>query len=115
MAGDGQRVSPFESIKHVDEADEFWSARELSKLLSYSLWQNFDAVIERAKTACTHSGHKVEDRFIDVNRVIEGDRWGKQTISDVQVSRYACYLVVQNADPSRRGQPGPSADGQASA
>lgn len=102
MAGDDRRISPFESIKHVDEAGEFWSARELSKLLGYSLWQNFEAAIERAKTACTNSGHNVEDHFIDVNRVIEGGRWGKQTISDVQLSRYACYLIVQNADPSKR-------------
>lgn len=97
-----QRVSPFELIKHMDEHGEFWSARELAKLLGYRLWQNFVAAIERAKAACVNTDAEVENHFIETNKVIEGGRWGEQTIKDYQLSRYACYLIVQNADPSKR-------------
>jgi DNA-damage-inducible protein D len=95
-------ISPFERIKHTDEAGEYWSARELAKLLGYSGWQRFSDVIERAKTACENSGHAVSDHFIGTVNMIEVGKGAHRRIDDFHLSRYACYLIVQNADPSKR-------------
>lgn len=97
----GGRIPPFDAIQHVDEHGEYWSARELAKLLGYALWQNVESAIERARTACEKASHPITDHFIAINKVMEGGRWGKRTIKDYQLSRDACYLIVQNSDPSK--------------
>ena len=78
---------------------ECWSARELQKLLGYSLWQNFTNVISKAKTACENVGQPVTDHFIDVNKMIMDGKGAQREVDEVMLTRYACYLVAQNGDP----------------
>ncbi len=95
-------LSIFEQIKRIDENDnEYWSARELAKALNYSDYRNFKVVVEKAKKACKHSGHKVSDHVVDVNDMIEIGKGAKRQLDSFKLSRYACYLIVQNADPSK--------------
>lgn len=92
----------FESIKAIDEnGHEYWGARKLSKILEYSEYRHFLPVIERAKEACNNSGHAVSDHFEDYLEEIEHGKGAKQVYESVKLSRYACYLIVQNADPSK--------------
>src|SRR6185369_8270226 len=92
-------VSPFESIRRTDEdGNEFWSARDLSKVLGYARWERFKNAIEKAEAACTNSGYSVEAHFSHVGNMIETGKGARREIEDVLRSRYACYLIVQNAD-----------------
>lgn len=92
----------FESIKESDEnGNEYWGARKLSKVLEYSEFRHFSPVIERAKEACSNSGHSVSDHFEDYLEEIVHGKGAKQEYESVKLSRYACYLVVQNADPGK--------------
>lgn len=92
----------FESIKELDEnGSEYWGARKLSKVLEYSEFRHFLPVIERAKDACTNSGHELADHFEDYLEEIVHGKGAKQNYESVKLSRYACYLIVQNADPSK--------------
>ncbi len=94
--------SPFEAIKHTtDEGAEYWSARELAPVLDYSRWQRFWPVIERAMVACSNSGQALEDHFTRVGKMIEIGKGAQRIVDDWLLSRYACYLVVQNADPEK--------------
>lgn len=94
--------SPFEQIRHTDEhGDEWWSARELAELLTYK-WQNFENVIQKAKAACEKSGNDIESHFTASSKVTTGGKHGMQTLSDIRLTRYACYLVAQNADPTQK-------------
>lgn len=95
-------ISPFESIRRTDdEGHEYWSARELSKVLGYARWDKFKNAIEKAEAACTNSGYSVEDHFSHVGNMIETGKGAHRKVEDVLLSRYACYLIVQNADPSK--------------
>ncbi len=95
-------VSPFEAIRRESEdGSEYWSARDLAKILSYALWQKFRNVIEKAEEACENSGQAVSDHFIQVDKMIEVGKRAKRRIEDFHLSRYACYLLIQNADPSK--------------
>ncbi len=97
-----KKSSIFEQIKESDEnGNEFWSARKLSKILDYSEFRNFIPVIERAKEACLNSNQKISDHFVDVHDMVEIGSGAKRAVDDVKLSRYACYLIVQNADPSK--------------
>ena len=92
----------FESIKEIDEnGNEYWGARKLAKVLEYSEFRHFLPVVERAKEACNNSGHSVADHFEDYLEEIEHGKGAKQKYDSVKLSRYACYLIVQNADPSK--------------
>lgn len=92
----------FENIKHMDEyGNEFWFARELQKVLEYKEWRNFKVVIDKAITSCENSNFNVYDHFVEVNKMIELGKTAKRKIVEYKLSRYACYLIVQNADPSK--------------
>ena len=95
-------TSPFDGIRHEDEhRKEFWSARELYKLLGYSTWQKFQKAIEQAQIACENSEQAVSDHFnLQVKMIIAG-KGSKRKTDDYRLSRYACYLIVQNADPNK--------------
>lgn len=97
-----QHHETFESIRQFDaEGNEFWIARQLAKVLEYSEYRHFQPVIERAKDSCRNSGHAVEDHFEDVLDMVDIGSGAKRQISDIRLSRYACYLIVQNGDPSK--------------
>ena len=92
----------FENIKHIDEyGNEFWYARELQKVLEYKEWKNFKVVIDKAIMSCKNSEFNVFNHFVEVNKMIELGKIAKRKILDYKLSRYACYLIVQNADPSK--------------
>jgi len=92
----------FEQIRQVDEyGNEFWSARDLGKVLEYSEFRHFIPVIDRAKEACRNSGQTVSDHFEDILEMIELGKTAKRGVDSMKLSRYACYLIVQNADPSK--------------
>ncbi|MBA3027764.1 MAG: DNA damage-inducible protein D [Desulfobacteraceae bacterium] len=98
----GTHLSPFERIKRTNDAGmEFWSSREFSEILGYGDYRNFEAVIERAKLSCFNSGHRIEDHFVDVTEMIEIGKGGQRAVKTVLLSRYACYLAIQNADPKK--------------
>jgi DNA-damage-inducible protein D len=92
----------FEGIRQVDEAgNEFWSARQLGKVLEYSEYRHFLPVIAKAREACKASGYAVLDHFEDILEMVEIGSGAQREIEDVRLSRYACYLIVQNGDPSK--------------
>lgn len=94
--------SLFESIRHSNEyGQEFWYARELQIALEYKQWRRFCNVIDKAKIACESSGNAVSDHFADVGKIIEAGVTHRD-IGDIQLSRYACYLIVQNGDPRKK-------------
>jgi DNA-damage-inducible protein D len=92
----------FESIKKLDENGvEYWTARELMTVLNYSLWQNFEAVINKAKQSCVNSRQLPQDHFIDINKMVELAKKAIRNIKDYKIDRYACYLIAQNGDPTK--------------
>ncbi len=92
----------FEQIKEIDEkGNEFWGARKLSKILEYSEFRHFLPVVERAKDACKNSGQEIADHFEDYLEEIIHGKGAKQDYPSIKLSRYACYLIVQNADPTK--------------
>ncbi len=95
-------ASPFEAIRHeTADGAEYWSARELAPLLEYSRWENFRQAVDRAVLACRNSQEEPTDHFRETTKMIATGKGAQRRIADVQLSRYACYLVVQNADPAK--------------
>jgi DNA-damage-inducible protein D len=98
----GGHLSPFERIKRTNDAGmEFWSSRDFSEILGSGDYRNFEGVIEKAKMACFNSGHHLEDHFVDVTEMVAIGSGAERPIKTVLLSRYACYLVIQNADPKK--------------
>jgi DNA-damage-inducible protein D len=97
-----QAGSVFEQIKRTDQkGNEFWSARDLAKVFEYSEYRHFIPAIKRAKEACINSGQQEGDHFEDILEMIELGKGARREVDNVKLSRYACYLIVQNADPSK--------------
>ena len=92
----------FDDIKHIDEfGNEYWEARELMLALEYSKWEHFAKVINKAKISCKLSGANVEDHFPVKGKTIKMPKGATKEVLDYKLSRYACYLIVQNASPVR--------------
>lgn len=92
----------FEGIKQTNSAgEEFWLARQLGKILDYSEYRNFLPVIEKAKKSCANSGQPVSDHFVEIHEMIEIGKGGQREMPSYALSRYACYLIVQNGDPGK--------------
>ncbi len=96
-----QEYKSFEAIKHTaDDGTEFWYARELSEILEYVQWRNFSKVLERAMLACKNSGYEIVNHFADVSKIVEAGATTKP-VADFKLTRFACYLIVQNGDPRK--------------
>ncbi|WP_263289140.1 DNA damage-inducible protein D [Pseudomonas sp. GL-B-12] len=92
----------FEGLKHLsNDGFEYWSARELAPLLEYREWRNFENVIGKAIQACELSNHLVTNHFVDSTRMVSLGSGSQRELKDVRLSRYACYLIVQNGDPTK--------------
>lgn len=92
----------FEEIKKIrEDGTEYWNARELSEVLQYKKWENFAKVIDRAKLACNNSGFEIQDHFPEVKKMVEIGSNTVRELLDYELSRYACYLIVQNGDPRK--------------
>ena len=92
----------FENIKHIDEyGNEYWFARDLQKVLEYKDWRNFKKVIDKAIMSANNSIHGNEDWVVEINKPIKTGKGKQEFIKDYKLSRYICYLIVQNADPSK--------------
>ena len=94
--------SAFENIKHIDEVGrEYWCARELMVTLEYKKWQKFKNVLDSAIEACVNSNNQESDHFTLVGKMVDIGSNASRTIIDYKLSRYACYLIVQNSDPRK--------------
>jgi DNA-damage-inducible protein D len=94
--------SPFERIKRVNDAgNEFWSSRDFARVLDYANYRNFEQVIGKAKAACFNSGQRLEDHFVDIDDMVDIGSGARRPVTTTLMSRYACYLAIQNADPGK--------------
>jgi len=92
----------FEGLRETDQSGhEFWTARKLAKVLEYSEYRHFLPVIEKARQACQHSGFEIGDHFEDILAMVKIGSGARRELPDVKLSRYACYLIVQNGDSSK--------------
>ncbi len=95
-------TSSFEEHAHTQDGVEFWFARDLQKLLEYDDWKNFIKVIKKAQKACENSEYSVYEHFAEVGKSIEMPKGGTREVQEFLLTRYACYLVAQNADPQKQ-------------
>ncbi|WP_374324613.1 DNA damage-inducible protein D [Azonexus sp.] len=97
-----QHHASFEGLRQLDDAgNEYWQARQLAKALDYSEYRHFLPVVERAKEACGKSSQSITDHFEDVLEMVDIGSGARRQLPDIRLSRYACYLIVQNGDPSK--------------
>jgi DNA-damage-inducible protein D len=94
-------ISVFESIKQTDENGEYWLARQLAVILEYTDWRNFVEVMKKAAEACKNSGQQPRNHFVRVTEMVQIGSGANRPVDDFRLSRYACYLIVQNADPGK--------------
>ena len=93
----------FEDIKHIDEnGNEFWYARELMPLLEYSKWENFNSVIQKSVLSYNNSNNDDSYWLPEVRKPIITGKGKEEYIKDYKLSRYICYLIVQNANPRKK-------------
>lgn len=96
-------IAAFETASHLDdEAREFWFARDLQVLLGYTKWDNFLQVVTKARLACEQAGHRFDDHFAGVGKMVLVGSGAEREIEDIVLSRYASYLIAQNADGRKR-------------
>ena len=94
--------STFESIRKTNQyGQDYWSARTLQTVLGYSKWDKFLSVIEKARQACANSGQETANHFLQTGKMVDIGSGAQREIEDIELSRYACYLIVQNADPAK--------------
>lgn len=91
----------FEAAKQQNESVEYWSARDMQSILGYAQWKNFEKVIEKAKAACENAGAEVKNHFAEFGKMVDIGSGVSREISDVALTRYACYLVAQNGDATK--------------
>lgn len=91
----------FESAAYIKSGIEFWSARDLQLLFRYTEWRNFNKVIEKAKKACENSEIDITDHFVEINKMVKIGSSTEREVDDIALTRYACYLIAQNGDPSK--------------
>jgi DNA-damage-inducible protein D len=95
-------MNVFDSIKRIDpDGREYWSSRDLAKALEYVDYRNFEEVVAKARIACKNSQQQKKDHFVDVTEMIELAKGAQRQIQSVFLSRYACYLIIQSADPKK--------------
>lgn len=93
----------FDDIKHIDEyGNEYWFARELMPLLEYSKWENFNNVVKKAVVAYKNSNNKEMYWLSEIKNPIKTGKGKEEFIIDYKLSRYICYLIVQNANPRKK-------------
>ena len=94
--------SIFEQIKKVNEyGSEYWSSRDLANVLEYADYRRFLNVIEKAKEACENSGKVIHNHFGNVANMVQIGSGAERKVETIHLSRYACYLVIQNSDPRK--------------
>ncbi len=94
--------SVFENVKKVhDNGAEYWLARDFQSILQYSSWDKFLNVVGKAKEACRNSGHNPADHFSHMVKMVSIGSGAQRETEDIKLSRYACYLIIQNADPTK--------------
>jgi len=91
----------FEAACYVYENVDCWSARELQAVLGYTEWRNFLKILEKAKESCRVAGENISNHFVDINKMVELGSGAQRQIDDMALTRYACYLIAQNGDPSK--------------
>lgn len=105
MSGEIQsqgQSTPFERIRKTnDHGNDYWLSRELARVLGYNEYRNFEEVIRKAESACLNSGQATANHFVECNEMVEIGSGAKRELNSMKLSRYACYLVIQNGDPNK--------------
>ncbi len=96
-----QLFQRFEEACYTHDGIECWSGRELQEIFNYKEWRNFYKVIEKAAQSCLNAGEEISDHFVDVNKLIKLAKGAEREVKDIALTRYACYLIAQNGDPSK--------------
>lgn len=91
----------FEGACYEYNGIECWSARELQSVFNYTEWRNFLKIIDKSKVSCINAGAKIDDHFVDFNKMINLAKGAKRQIEDIALTRYACYLIAQNGDANK--------------